>query len=110
MDKAKLPPDLQEKVSELNRAIFMREADQAAVIYQAIIQHQPDFLLREQVQYDLARLLEQARQDELAFTAYKHLITKQKAHKSMVPALRAAGILAFNLKNYELCVEYIHAF
>jgi hypothetical protein len=110
MDRSKLPKEVQEKVAELNKAIFMQEGDRAAEIYQTILRNAPDFLLREPVQYDLARLLENTRQDELSLAAYKLLIKHQRQHQAIVPALRAAGTLAFKLKQYDDCVDFLHAF
>lgn len=110
MDRKSLSNDLKDKIAELNKAIFTKDADAAAQLYQQVLRQEPQFLLREPAQYDLARLLENSRQEELAFEAYRLLITLQKHHKALLPALKSAGILAFNLKRYEDCVDCLHTY
>ncbi|MCC7392719.1 tetratricopeptide repeat protein [Candidatus Sumerlaeota bacterium] len=101
-----LPPDVQAKVAELNKAIFRQEADRAAELYQTVLRHDQDFVLREPVQFDLARLLEAGHQDELALAAFQLLIKFQPTHVSLAAALKSAGTLAFKLKRYELCMDH----
>ncbi|MCC6548019.1 tetratricopeptide repeat protein [Candidatus Sumerlaeota bacterium] len=106
MDRSKLPKEVQDQIGDLNKAIFRQDADQAAQIYQTILRHDADFVLREPVQFDLARLLEAGRQDELALAAFQLLIKHQPTHMSLAAALKSAGVIAFKLKRHELCMDH----
>lgn len=104
------PVKLDGKIEELKRALFMREADEAALLYRDILAYRPDFLLPGPVQYDLACVLERAGHEEIAFEAYRLLLELQPDNKSRNPALRSAGHLAFKLKKYPLCKKFLTEF
>lgn len=110
MEKQKLPRELQQDLASLNRAIFVREAEEAAVLYGNILQEVPGFVLRGPAQYDLARLLETSNQDELALKAYEGILEQQKDNPVRNPSLKAAGTICWKLKKYEKCLEYLELF
>ncbi|MBI1290726.1 hypothetical protein GC173_05725 [bacterium] len=110
MDKTPLSPSVKEKLSALNRAIFVQDGAEAAALYGAVLKEKSDFQLRGPVQFDLAQLLEKSGQRELALTAYETILEKQKDNKAIFPAMKAAGIMAFELKKFDKCTQYLGEF
>jgi hypothetical protein len=101
---------MKEKLSALNRAIFVQDANEAASLYGQILAEKSDFQLRGPVQYDLASLLHKHGHRELAYRAYTTIIEKQKDNKALPPSLKAAGILAFELQRFADCVTHLDEF
>lgn len=101
------PDDLK---TVLNRAIFMRESQQAALCYGKLIDKKPDFLLPVGLQHDLARLLELGNEPRLALHAYEQVLTNYESEPVFVASLRAAGHLAYRLKQYKKCRAYLERF
>ena len=110
VDKTPLPPSVKEKLSALNKAIFVQNGAEAAALYGAVLKEKPDFQLRGPVQYDLAQLLEKTAHRDLALTAYETIIEKQKDNKALFPATKSAGVLAFELKKFDKCMLYLGEF
>lgn len=110
MARAKLPKELQPKQSELNRAIFTREADKAAILYQELIDAMPDFVMRGPVQFDLAKLMENNGKDELSLKAYEAIIQHQHDSPTRPQALKGAGKQAIKVNDYDLALKYLEDF
>lgn len=106
----KIPPELKGKVEELKRALFMRESNRTAELYKELLSSKPDLILREPVQYDLARMLEKGGHLHLALEAYRLLIDQHPKHKSLIPSLKAAGILAYKVEQFSDCATYLQNF
>lgn len=102
--------EIKARAEELKKALFLREGENVANLYAAILRVDPKFLLRGSVQYDLARVLEKSGDDVLAFEAYRLLIEHQPDNKALIPSLRSAGHLAVKLKKYELAQKYLAQF
>ncbi len=103
-------PEIRGKIEELKRSLFLREGDKAASLYTEILKADTDFILREPVQYDLARLMEKDHHESLAMEAYRRLIEKQPTNKARVPSLKSAAKIAFNLKHYVEVAKYADEF
>lgn len=106
---AQRPADsgLKKKSEALKRALFMQDHNRAADIYRDLLKADPQFLLRDQVQYDLARDLEKHNHYSLAYEAYRLLLEFQPKNPARNPSLRSAGELAFKLRKYDEAAEYM---
>lgn len=101
---------LGETATALNRAIFMRESQQAARAYEELVEARDDFLLAPRLQHDLARLLELGNEPKLALRAYEDALKHHQDSEHFSHCLRAAGHLAYRLKLYKKCRAYLERF
>ena len=103
-------PELEEVLSALNRAVFMRESQQAARAYERLLSIRPGFALSGPLQYDLARLLELGNEPRFALHAYEQIIANNPEHQAYNPSLKGAGHLANRLRQYQKCRMYLERF
>ncbi|MDK2971198.1 MAG: hypothetical protein PWP23_953 [Candidatus Sumerlaeota bacterium] len=97
-------------VSALNRAIFMRESQQAARAYEEVIDRKKDFVLPANSQFDLARLLELGNEPRMALHAYEQVLLHYPEDPVFAQSLRGAGHLAYRLKSFKKCRAYLEKF
>ncbi len=105
------PSSQEELISTLKRAIFMRESQQAATLYQQLINQDKSFALETKRQHELSRLLELGNEPNLALCAYQTLLAHCKPEDELYrPSLRAAGHLSYRVKEFHHCRHYLEEF
>jgi len=102
------PPS--DAVAALNRAVFMRESQQAARALERVLESDANFCLPVRHQHDLARLLELGNEPRLALGAYEAILVNHPEAPQFNQALRGAGHLAYRLKQYKKCRAYLERF
>jgi tetratricopeptide (TPR) repeat protein len=110
VEKQALSADLKNKLSALNRAIFVRDGAQAAALYDEMLKAKPDLVLRSPVQYDLSQLLEKSGYRELALRGYSTLIANYPESPVYAPSLKSAGTLSYETKQYDECIRFFQLF
>ena len=101
---------LKGKIEELKQCLFARDGERLGIIYSEIIRADPQFTMRGPVQFDLARALEEAGDDELALQAFRLLVEKQPDNPSRAASLRSAGLIANRLHRQRECAAYLVEF
>lgn len=105
------PSPHEELTSTLKRAIFMRESQQAATIFQKLLDQDPAFVLEPKRQHELSRLLELGNEPNLALSAYQALLKSAGPEEDFYkPSLRAAGNLCYRVKDFKACRTYLEQF
>lgn len=102
--------ELEYFVETLKRYLGMRESKHVAQAYEEILGIRPDYRLRSQQQYDLARLLEMGEEARLALVAYEKLLEHSPTFPAIASAYKAAGHLAYRLKLNRKARAYLEAF
>lgn len=104
------PITLSARAKELKQALFVRDHTKVAELYWAIVQEDPDYLFKEPVQYELARLLEHNGHLGPAYDAYAGLLEHQPENKMYPAALRGAARTAKRLGHRKESRAYLERF
>ncbi len=105
-----VPTGLVSRVTELQQALFVRDHETVAELYSGLLHQEPDFLLKEPIQYEVGRLLEHNGHLLPAHEAYKRVIEHQPRNKMYDSALRGAGRTAFRLGRYDESSGYLRRY
>ena len=105
------PTPQDELISSLKRAIFMRESQQAATLFQKVLQGDPGFVLEGKRHFELARLLELGNEPNLALSAYQAILKTAHPNEEFYrPSLRAAGHLSYRIKDFRSCRTFLETY